>query len=145
MSGRKLSLIITLFIVLSFIYIRFNYKRTSSLTINNMQILIEVADTYPKRSKGLSDRQYLEKDYGMLFIFPDSGYYNFWMNDMQFPLDFVWIKDNNVVDLTENVPQPKNMERPLTFTAKSEFNKVLEINNGKIKEWGIKVGDKVTF
>ncbi len=142
---QKLSLIITLFIVLSFIYIRFNYKRTSSLTINSRQILIEVADTYSKRSKGLSDRQYLEKDYGMLFIFPDSGYYNFWMNDMQFPLDFVWIKDNSVVDLTENVPQAKNMERPLTFTAKSEFNKVLEINGGKIKEWGIKVDDKVTF
>lgn len=146
MSSKNYFLIFALiFLVVISIFIFNKNGNNRRLLINNHQIFIEVADTDSKRSKGLSGRKYLKNDSGMLFIFPVSGYYKFWMNEMQFPLDFVWIKDNIVVDITENVLPPMNTEIPQTFTAKSEFNKVLEINIGKISEWEIKVGDNVSF
>src|SRR5882672_5260542 len=49
------------------------------------------ADTDALRTLGLSGHSPLAADEGMLFIFPAPGEYGFWMKDMLFPLDLVWI------------------------------------------------------
>ena len=64
---------------------------------------------------------------------------------MNFPLDFVFINDQTVVDLMENVPYPKEGEEPIVIKAKSSFDKVLEVNAGKIKETGLKIGDSLQY
>jgi len=115
------------------------------LIINNQKILVEVADTPDKITQGLSDRPSLADNRGMLFILDKSDFHTFWMNKMQFSLDFVFIDNNQVVGLAENVPFPKLGEQPLTITAGAPFDKVLEINAGKIKEYGIKIGNNVFY
>ncbi len=103
---------------------------------------IEIADTDNKRAQGLSDRESLPQNSGMLFVFPTSDTYAFWMHRMKFPLDFVWIKGDKVVDLTENVPQPlTETYAPPTIKPKEPVDKVLEINAGEIKKNDIKIGD----
>ncbi len=83
----------------------------------------------------------------MLFIFNKPGKYYFWMKEMLFPLDFVWINGNHVVDLTENVNSPDTDQfiKLPSFTSRFPFDKVLEINAGMIRKSNIKINDLVEY
>lgn len=113
--------------------------------INNQKIYVEIADSSEDKKQGLSDRESLAEDRGMLFIYPEPGNYSFWMKEMKFNLDFVFINDQKVVDLKENIPFPKEGEEPQAVRAEAEFDKVLEINQGMIEKLGIEVGDEVAI
>ncbi len=113
--------------------------------INSQKIYVEIADSSEEKKQGLSGRESLAENKGMLFIYPEPGNYSFWMKEMRFNLDFVFINDQKVVDLKENIPFSKEGEEPQTIRAEAEFDKVLEVNQGTIKEMNIKVGDEVDF
>lgn len=103
---------------------------------------LEVATTPSERARGLSKRAYLVKNGGMVFVFPEAKRHYFCMEEMNFPLDFVWIKGDEIIDLSENVPfNPK----PKNFSARQDFDKAIELNAGEIQASGLKVGDKVTL
>lgn len=109
---------------------------------------IEVADSSDERSKGLGGRQSLSSDSGMLFIFDKEGKYNFWMKGINFPLDFIWIKGDQIVEITTNVqpPAPNQPDSALQlFTSSYNFDKVLEVNGGFANSLNIKPGDKLEF
>ncbi|MFA6431418.1 MAG: DUF167 family protein [Candidatus Margulisiibacteriota bacterium] len=112
--------------------------------IGTKSYLLEVSDTSPARAKGLSDRKKIDRDKGMLFVYEVPGRYGFWMNKMFFPLDFVWVSGETVVDLTKNVPAPKNGKIE-SCAPKIRCDKIIEINAGEIDLCGVKVGDKVVF
>jgi uncharacterized protein len=140
-----------IFIFLSLIIIVVIYKnllvskvKSSRIIIGNKVFSVEIADTDSKRSQGLSGRMNLDKDKGMLFTFPKPDRYYFWMKDMNFSLDFVWINRNEIIDLTENVQVPfKNAIDFPAITSKTETDMVLEINSGMINQKHIKIGDRV--
>ena len=113
------------------------------IIINNQVITVEIARTPVQLSQGLSGREKLCENCGMLFVFPVAGKYPFWMNEMKFNLDFVYINGKTVVDMVENVPYPKNGEQPQVIEAKKDFNEVLEIDAGTIRKLKIKIGDGV--
>lgn len=120
--------------------------KTANLQINGSLIKVEIADTADRRSKGLGGRESLGENEGMLFIFEKSDKYPFWMKGLKFPLDFVWIKDDAVVDVLENAlpPQPNQSDSDLPiYSAKEPINKVLEVNAGTVKRLNIKAGDKI--
>lgn len=118
----------------------------ADLQIGEAHVKVEVVDTPSKRSKGLGDRQSLNENEGMLFIFPKADKYPFWMKGLKFPLDFVWIKEDKVVDILENVPPPQSGQADKSlpiYSAKEEIDKVLELNGGAVKRLNIKIGDTV--
>ncbi|MFH1361619.1 MAG: DUF192 domain-containing protein [bacterium] len=106
--------------------------------IGNKTYKLEVAKTLEEKAKGLSGRKSLAKDQGMIFVFETTNYHSFWMKDMHFPLDFIWIKGNKVVDLTENV-----MLQAEAFTGRRPHDKIIELNAGEIKKSQIQIGDSV--
>ena len=114
--------------------------------INGSKLNVEIADTKAKRSKGLSGRDSLASDSGMLFIFPGSDKHSFWMKGMLFPLDIIWIKGEIIVDILQNVKPPAvgqtDTSLPI-YQAKEAVDKVLEINAGTTQRLNIQVGDKV--
>lgn len=116
------------------------------LQIGAAKLRIEVADTQGKRSKGLGGRQSLASDEGMLFVFPETGKYPFWMKGLGFPLDFIWIRGDVVVDLTPNA-QPSKPGQPDSalpiYQSKEDINKVLEVPAGTIERSNIKIGDTI--
>ncbi len=136
-------LIITKVITSINTYNKINVKK---VYINNNVFISEVSDTDEKRSIGLSGRKYLRSDHGMLFIMPNSGLHQFWMKDMNFPLDFVWINKNKIVDLSENIPNPTigSISIPI-ISSHYPSDKVLELNTGSIKLFNIKIGDSVKY
>src|SRR2546423_625848 len=81
-----------------------NENSQKAIAINDHVINVEVVDTEVAREKGLGGRDFLAKDTGMLFVFPKNDTYAFWMKDMKFNIDIVWISaDGHIVDMRENV------------------------------------------
>lgn len=118
------------------------------IMIKEARFKVEIADTKEKRSKGLANRASLSEDEGMLFIFQSEDRYPFWMKGVNFPLDFIWIKGSQVVDLLENIPpaDPGQKDESLPIYAPKEaVDKVLEVKAGTISRLQIKVGDKITI
>lgn len=116
------------------------------LLINNARLKVEIADTPDKRSKGLSGRQALASDEGMLFVFPAAGTYPFWMKGLSFPLDFVWIKGDKVIAALPNVQPPavgqSDASLPI-YQSQEPIDKVLELQAGTIQRLNIKAGDTI--
>lgn len=114
----------------------------STVTIGNKVFHVEVADTDAKREQGLSGRSGIGSD-GMLFVFAVSAKHEFWMKDMKFPLDFIWIKDGFVVGTNSSVPFPASGEAPATVDSAAEANYVLEVPEGTVQRYGIDRGSQV--
>ncbi len=117
--------------------------------IGELVIDAEVARTPEERGQGLSGRSSLPDEGGMLFVFQQEGQPGFWMREMRFPLDFIWIsQDGLVMDLTEDVPPPDAgvPDEPLPrYQPDAPVLYVLEVNAGIIRQSGVQVGDAVTF
>jgi uncharacterized protein len=139
-------LLLILFGVIFFTQINFGQKlKTNQVIIDNKIINVELAQTSSQQEKGLGDRDSLAVDNGMLFIFPDSGVKMFWMKDMKFPIDIIWIKDNTIIGITANVPVPIDQKNLPIYASPAEVNYVLEVSAGFSKKYNFKIGDKVTF
>lgn len=117
-----------------------------SIKIENLTINVEVADTPEERSTGLSNRQSLKSDSGMVFIFPKDSRPTFWMKDTNIPLDIIWINDNKIVGIHENVPTEigKKDSELKRYTPTSVVDYVLEVNAGFSDTNKIKVGQSLS-
>ena len=111
--------------------------------IGNAEINVQIADTIKTRADGLSGREQLADNEGMLFIFPYSGKHGFWMKDMNFNLDIIWIKDDKIIAISENVQKPKtkNWSELDTVYPPEDVNIVLEVNSGFSGANNLKIGD----
>ncbi len=121
---------------------------TTPLQIGGQQIYVEVADTDAARQQGLSGRKRLTDNQGLLFDFRNTDLTRpgFWMKDMVFDLDLIWIKELKVVAITPDVPAPKNTGEQLpTYLPPSEIDMVLEVVSGWSRAHNIKAGDLIKF
>src|SRR4030042_3095985 len=101
-------------------------EEINSVEINGKTFSVEIADDEKERARGLGERSSLCGDCAMLFVFPQKGKYSFWMKDMKFPLDIIWINDGRVVYLARDIqPDSKEIISP-DVTA----DRVIEINSG---------------
>jgi uncharacterized protein len=102
-----------------------------------------VASTSPARERGLSGTPSMPKDSGMLFVFPTAGVYGFWMKDMAFAIDMVWIDaDKNVSGVALGV-SPETY--PEIFYPTTDVRYVLELNARASLDYGIATGTKLVF
>src|SRR3989338_7845044 len=115
-----------------------------TLVVGNSNLTVEVAATDASRAQGLSDRASLPPDRGMIFVFDQAGKYSFWMNRMNFPLDFIWLRHSQVVEVTTDVPPPTaESPVPVTITPKQSVDAVIEVNAGWTAQQGVTVGQRV--
>jgi hypothetical protein len=110
--------------------------------VNGQEFAVEIADTSEKQIQGLSGRVSLAENSGMLFVYNDYNIRLFWMKDMKFSLDIVWIKDNLVAGCDENVSVLDKNGYISRVESPSEVNYVLEVNSGVCEKYGIKKGSK---
>lgn len=117
----------------------------SQVQINGKKIKTEVADNLEARMKGLSGREGLGKNEGMLFVFEKPDIYPFWMKDMKFSIDIIWIKDLRIVDIVKDAPPPTTDGKTISFTPRGEADLVLETAAGFCDENGVKIGDEINI
>jgi len=142
-----LIILVLVFSLGAFLYARefynFNNPKSKEIEIRGKIFKIETAVSSKEKQKGLSERDILCKDCGMLFLFDKKENRPFWMKDMRFNLDIVWISGDKIVEIARNVSYEngeKEIINPEFFS-----DKVLEINAGICDELGINVGDSVNL
>lgn len=111
--------------------------------VGTATVSVEVADDEASRRRGLSGREALPEDGGMLFVLPDRSP-AFWMKGMRFPIDIVWIDSDRVVDVSANLPPPAGSgDRLPTYSPDRPADLALEVNAGWAARNGIRKGDRV--
>ncbi|MCF7820429.1 MAG: DUF192 domain-containing protein [Candidatus Pacebacteria bacterium] len=95
--------------------------------------------------KGLSHREALDQDKGMIFIFPDKKTRTFVMREMNFPLDIIFLKDKKVINIEQanlEIAKDNNLRE---YKSQDESNMVVEINQGLSKKCEIKTDTTLKF
>lgn len=119
------------------------FGRSESISIGGENINVLLADTDEERIRGLSGRVSLNQNQGMLFTFDKPDFYGFWMKDMKFPIDIIFLNDGKVVTIFSNVQPAKEGETLFIYKPEAVSNQVLELNANKATSLGIKVGDTI--
>ena len=119
----------------------------SVLRVGEQSLGVEIADSAEEWSQGLSGREQLAEDEGMLFVFDDQVRRSFWMRQMRFSLDMMFIRNGRVSELFPRIPAPGEGQdgREIRVQSQEPADWVLEVNSGWAQEHGIKVGDEVTY
>ncbi len=132
------------FILLFSFWFYTKHPLSAKVTINKTEFIVDLAITQKEKSTGLSFRKPLQPRRGMLFVYEHKDIYPFWMKDMNFPLDFIWIDGAVIVDITKNVSPADAMDMHVV-KPNVPVNKILEINAGEADAFNIQIGDTVTF
>ena len=144
---KKRFLIITLVLVFSlliFTYAKLNSNK-NKVCFNENCFNVELAKTKEETSKGLMNREFLNKDSGMIFIFPTESIHSFWMKNTLIPLDIIYIsKDLKVVEIIENV-EPCTKDPCDIYRPNENSLYVLELNAGTVDKINLDNGDKIEF
>ena len=104
---------------------------------------IEIAQTTTAHTQGLSGREVIEEDFGMLFIFPKEGDYGFCMKDMLIPIDIVWLSNTGVVLGIEDSVSPSSY--PQLLYPPQPVKYVLETKAGTAQKRGWDIGTVLTL
>ncbi len=121
-------------------------KDKAEVRIRDQIIIADMAYTPQTRERGLGGRNGMNINEGMLFVFDEPGVYPFWMKDMKFPIDIIWINDQNeIIGITEAVdPQVGAPEAELaSYNPPAPVKRALEVRSGRAKLLRATVGDSV--
>lgn len=106
---------------------------------------VEIADTPEERARGLMNRESLNQDSGMLFIFDTEAKHCFWMKNTLISLDIIWLDENKKIVFIKHNAEPCQADPCETFKPSGNAKYVLEINSGLAKEIGLKKGGYLEF
>jgi len=121
-----------------------NNKPTDQVCFKDQCFFVEIASSADEQVKGLMNRNSLAKDQGMLFSYINSKKYPFWMLNMEFPIDIIWInKDKQVVYITENAQPCLDTKTCQLITPDQVAKYVLEVNAGIVSSSGLTIGDSI--
>lgn len=128
--------------VLVLVLIVFLFKAKYSennITINGKIFATEVMDNDSLRQKGLSERSNMPDNNAMLFKFESIGERCFWMKDMKFAIDIIWLNNEGSISAIETNVQPDTYPKKYCHSGRS----VLEFTAGQVEVNGLKIGGKL--
>jgi uncharacterized membrane protein (UPF0127 family) len=139
----RILLIMTLLFSCTSAFAAENAPSFKKVRLGGVELVAEIADNDASRARGLMYRARLEPGSGMLFIFPEEGHYSFWMKNMRFALDMLWISSDGVItDILAQVPPCGEDSCPgLEPSGRARF--VLEVESGFCAKHGLATGSRV--
>lgn len=117
---------------------------TTDIRVGETELRVEVADTPRERSKGLSGQKSLKNGEGMLFVFDEPLLAGFWMKDMSFAIDIIWIDaSGRVIGIDKEIspdsyPETVSPAEPVKYVLEvpAGFSDMALINVGEILSIG---------
>lgn len=143
-KNLTLSLILIISIPI-IIFIFFQKKKeivfsSIEIRLNQNSYQLEIASTFSQKAIGLSKRNSLCPNCGMIFIFNKEGTLPFWMKDTLIPLDMIWL--NSKGQITDIITADQiNSTQILQNTQPAQY--VIELNAGDAQKIKLKTGDIV--
>ncbi len=126
-----------------FIHKKEKINHHAMVIIEDLYVTVDIADTEISRHRGLGGQRDLCDHCGMLFLFDESKKRSFWMKDMFFDIDIIWIQDDHIVGIERAVPY-KGKEKEVVVSPHL-VNKVLEMPAGTVDRHAIYIGQKVKY
>jgi uncharacterized membrane protein (UPF0127 family) len=121
------------------------YMKTT-IFVKNTRIVADIAMTQDQETKGLSGRDRLQENQGMLFVFKTPGKYGFWMPSMKFPLDIFWLDSSgSVVYIKENLQPCSSILNCPTYVPDTDSLYVVETVAGFALKNNITKGTQFNF
>lgn len=114
-----------------------------TLQLDGQRYELQVSDTKSQQAKGLGGRASLPTDKGMLFVFDQSVSHCFWMKDMHFAIDIIWLDDRKQVTHIERRITPDTY--PHTFCPTQPSRYVIELNAGQADAHHVHKGQQLSF
>jgi hypothetical protein len=119
-----------------------------TIMIDDKMLEVQIADTEPRRVRGLMFQNELPLDQGMLFVFDELGPKSMWMLNMQFPIDIIWFDENgNVVSISKDVPPCQTPSEIMACQSDGATSKdakyALEVTAGFVDEFEIDKNSKL--
>ncbi len=141
----KLRIFILLFLLLLiFLFSSISLDDKVILRANNCLFKVEVADNSASQYQGLSNRESLCPECGMLFLFSEKQDLNFVMRNMNFPIDIIFIANKEIINIHRNAkPEGKNPKK--IYSSAKKADAVLEINAFKSSKCDLKPGDTISW
>lgn len=102
-----------------------------------------IANTPTTRSQGLAVLKLLQENQGMLFIFDEPGVYPFWMKNMHFSIDILWLNEQKEIVYIHESAQPEDY--PTSYNPQTDALYVLEVVDGFVQKHGIEIGDRIQW
>jgi uncharacterized membrane protein (UPF0127 family) len=126
-------------------YFFYTQPKTERIEFAGVTLTVELATTPAAQQQGLSDRDSMAADHGMLFIFNQEAQWSFWMHEMRFPLDVIWFNASRAaVFIEQDLPPCIPAACPI-YTPTSNAMYVLEVNAGFVRAHGVVLGDSFVF
>ncbi|MDR2192115.1 MAG: DUF192 domain-containing protein [Endomicrobium sp.] len=118
--------------------------KSVKVLIGKKELVLVAATEQKSHVQGLSGKKKMPKD-GMIFIFASARPLVFWMKDMNFAIDIVWVKENEILGFAQNAqPEPKKADYLLRkYFSPQDADAVIELNAGDVEKFNIKEGDKI--
>lgn len=121
-----------------------NLNRQSFVIVKEVLFRAEFAETPLTKEVGLSKYNNIDNDFALVFLFEKSGKPVFWMKNMLFPIDIIFVKDYKITQIYSEVPKPANESGDLPlYIPKKDSDIVIEINSGLSKKYKFKEGDQI--
>lgn len=117
------------------------YRQDTVIVVGSAKIATEIVKEPAEREKGLSGRGCIGSNQAMLFSFEKMGTYPFWMKDMQFPIDILWLNAEFRVVHIEVGIEPSTYPKSFSNTEPAQY--VLELQAGRSAELGLKIGSRL--
>ena len=108
-----------------------------------VRVSVDVVDTPATRERGLSGRPSLAAHEGMLFLFGHPGPQAFWMKEMRFDIDILWIRGDKLIGVAADARRPTPGAGLPLYRSPEPCDRVLEVLAGSAKRWGLAIGDAV--
>jgi uncharacterized membrane protein (UPF0127 family) len=118
----------------------------AKVSIEGYELSAEIPVTGELMSKGLSVKDQLRENESMLFVFEEPLRHTFWMKDMKFPIDIIWLDSNGkIVHIEENLmPCPLVLICP-SYAPNADSQYVLETIAGFAQRHNISLGTTIKF
>ena len=120
------------------------YKKIN-VTVNGVHLVADLAITGEQRTKGLAVKDSLAENESMLFYFPKANEYAFWMKDMKFPIDIIWLDTDRKVIHVEHSLDPCDSDACPLYKPEGKTQYVLETVAGFAKKYNVTEGTIVEF
>lgn len=129
------------FVYIQYVRVPQTMLPTKTITIGDTTVVAEVATTPEEQQQGLSGRTTLAEGRGMLFVFAEPQVLRFWMKDMQFPIDIIWISGDGIVLGFVQALSPDTY--PTVFSSGVTATYALEVPAGFVETHAIAEGAKL--
>jgi len=136
---------VVLIIIASVIaYVVTNFRPTTEVRMGANVYQLWVASDEVSRVRGLSGVEELNPDGGLLMEFETDDFHSIWMNEMEIPIDIIWLDSTKKIVYVVTDAQPNQLP-VATFTPSEKARYVLELTAGSARRDAIRVGDNVEF